>query len=113
MKPTVFREGPFHFVFFSRDEPRMHVHVSHPDGESNVWLKPGVEVPVQTGLAARLVYEARYLVANHLQEIVDAWDRNFAGWVIARFTAWPLAAGRTRGTFHAIQALLLVQGRRD
>jgi hypothetical protein len=33
MAPTIFREGGFRFFFFSREEPRMHVHVSHPDGK--------------------------------------------------------------------------------
>ena len=27
MSPTIFREGPFRFYFFSREETRMHVHV--------------------------------------------------------------------------------------
>ncbi|MFW6235057.1 MAG: DUF4160 domain-containing protein, partial [Spirochaetota bacterium] len=27
MSPTVFREGQFRFFFFSREEPRQHVHV--------------------------------------------------------------------------------------
>jgi len=34
MSPTIFRESGFRFFFFSREEPRMHVHVSHPDGEA-------------------------------------------------------------------------------
>jgi len=28
MSPTVFREGGFRFYFFSREESRMHVHVT-------------------------------------------------------------------------------------
>jgi len=34
MAPTVLREGQFRFFFFSREEPRIHVHVAHPDGEA-------------------------------------------------------------------------------
>jgi len=34
MAPTIFREGSFRFFFFSREEPKMHVHVSRPDGEA-------------------------------------------------------------------------------
>ena len=57
----------------------MHVHVSHPDGEAKFWLKPEVELATHTGLAANLIHEARKLVENHLQEIIDAWNRHFSG----------------------------------
>lgn len=44
MSPTVFREGPYRFYFFSREETRMHVHVQGPDGEAKFWLEPSVEL---------------------------------------------------------------------
>jgi hypothetical protein len=34
MSPTVFREGPFRFFFFSREEERLHIHVQSDDGEA-------------------------------------------------------------------------------
>jgi hypothetical protein len=34
MAPTVLRDGQFRLFFFSREEARIHVHVSHPDGEA-------------------------------------------------------------------------------
>jgi hypothetical protein len=74
MTPTVFREGPFRFFFFSREEVRMHVHVSHPDGEAKFWLTPEVELATQTGLAKHVVGEAQ-----QLQEIIDAWNKHFPG----------------------------------
>jgi hypothetical protein len=79
MTPTVFREGPFRFFFFSREEPKMHVHVSHPDGEAKFWLHPEVELATQTGLQEHVVYVARQLVEEHLKEIVDAWNEHFSG----------------------------------
>lgn len=57
----------------------MHVHVSHPDGEAKFWLKPDVELATQTGLAIHVVNEAKQLVEDHLQEIVDAWNKHFSG----------------------------------
>ena len=57
----------------------MHVHVSHPDGEAKLWLSPDVELANQAGLAEHVVSEAKQLVINHLQEIVDAWNKHFAG----------------------------------
>ena len=79
MTPTVFREGPFRFFFFSREEPKMHVHVSHPDGEAKFWLHPEVELATQTGLQEHVVYVARQRVEEHLKEIVDAWNEHFSG----------------------------------
>jgi hypothetical protein len=32
--PTVFREAGFRFYFFSREEPRMHIHVQGQNGEA-------------------------------------------------------------------------------
>jgi len=78
MTPTVFRDGPFRFFFFSREEARIHVHVSHPDGEAKFWLKPEVELASQTGIAKHVVAEAQKLVEDHLQEIVDAWNEHFS-----------------------------------
>ncbi|MCK5131914.1 MAG: DUF4160 domain-containing protein [Candidatus Sabulitectum sp.] len=40
MSPTVFREKGFRFFFFSREEPRMHIHVRCSDGEAKFWLTP-------------------------------------------------------------------------
>ena len=34
MSPTIFRAGGYRFYFFSREEPRMHVHVHHEAGEA-------------------------------------------------------------------------------
>lgn len=42
MVPTIVRDGSFRLFFFLREEPRMHVHVAHPDGEAKFWLEPGV-----------------------------------------------------------------------
>ena len=53
MTPPVFRDGEFRFFFFSREEQRIHVHVSHPDGEAKFWLTPDVQLASQTGLASR------------------------------------------------------------
>jgi hypothetical protein len=79
MTPTVLREGRFRFFFFSREETRMHVHVAHPDGEAKFWLDPEVELATQTGLVKHVIGEAQQLVEDHLQEIIDAWNKHFPG----------------------------------
>ena len=44
MSPTVFRDGPFRFFFFSREGERVHVHVQSPDGEAKFWIEPEIEL---------------------------------------------------------------------
>jgi hypothetical protein len=77
MSPTILREGPFRLFFFSREEPRMHVHVSHPDGEAKFWIDPELTISVVVGLSPRQVAEAEDIVRRHQQEIRDAWLRHF------------------------------------
>jgi hypothetical protein len=40
---------------FSREEPRSHVHVAHPDGEAKFWLTPSLDPggPGRLGLNIR------------------------------------------------------------
>ena len=77
MAPTVVRDGKFRLFFFSREEPRIHVHLSHPDGEAKFWLTPSVEVATSTGLSARQLRDAQAVVERHLVEIENAWNRHF------------------------------------
>jgi hypothetical protein len=51
MSPTVFREGPFRFFFFSREEQRLHIHVQSPDGEAKFWIEPKIELARSHGLS--------------------------------------------------------------
>ena len=79
MAPTVVRDGKFRLFFFSREEPRIHVHVAHPDGEAKFWLSPTIEIATVTGLSARQQREAQGIVEKHLAEIENAWTRHFGG----------------------------------
>jgi hypothetical protein len=51
MSPTVFRDHGFRFHFFSREETRMHVHVSCGNGEAKFWLEPDIELARNAGLS--------------------------------------------------------------
>lgn len=77
ISPTVLREGPFRLFFFSREEPRVYVRVSHPDGEAKFWLTPDVALADAVGLTARQLAEAQDIVERHTGEIRDAWIRQF------------------------------------
>jgi hypothetical protein len=77
MAPTVLREGQFRLFFFSREESRVHVHVSHPDGEAKFWLTPEVHLATSTGLNQRQLREAQVVIETHLGKIKDAWYSHF------------------------------------
>lgn len=79
MAPTVFRDGPFRFHFFSLEESRMHVHVQSSEGEVEIWLEPRIEVARSYGLDAQDVNRVLRLVRQREQEIRDAWNQHFAG----------------------------------
>jgi hypothetical protein len=79
LSPTVFRDGEFRFFFFSREESRPHVHVSHPDGEAKFWLSPTIELARKIGLSSQRTKEAERLVETRHQEIIDAWNIHFGG----------------------------------
>ena len=77
MAPTVVREGSFRLFFFSREEPRMHVHVAHPDGEAKFWLEPSIALAGHTGLSSKELATAEEIIFRHLQEIKNAWREHF------------------------------------
>ncbi|MDK9724325.1 MAG: DUF4160 domain-containing protein [Sterolibacteriaceae bacterium MAG5] len=79
MSPTVFREGGFRFYFFSREEPRLHVHVQGQNGEAKFWLEPAIELAQSTGLSRREISEALRLVQEHEHVIRSAWNQHFPG----------------------------------
>lgn len=79
MSPTVLRVRGFRFYFFSREEPRMHVHVHHANGEAKFWLEPTVELAANYGLNVTRLNEATKLVEEHVDEIRSAWAKHFPG----------------------------------
>jgi len=53
VSPTILREAGFRFYFFSREEPRIHVHVACAEGEAKYWLEPVVQLAQNFGLDER------------------------------------------------------------
>jgi len=79
MSPTVFRHGGFRFFFFSREEPRMHVHVHHATGEAKFWIEPAIVLAQNFGLSQRNVAAALRLIRERENEIRTAWQEHFPG----------------------------------
>ncbi|NOT00349.1 MAG: DUF4160 domain-containing protein [Phycisphaerales bacterium] len=79
MSPTVFREGGYRFFFFSREEPRMHVHVICGDGEAKFWLTPDLELARNQRLSRAQLKEIERIIEERRDEIERAWNAHFGG----------------------------------
>jgi hypothetical protein len=74
--PEVWRERGFRFFFFSREgrEPR-HVHVEHAEKYAKFWLEP-IELAESRGFRSHELTIVRRMIEEHLEELIDAWDRH-------------------------------------
>ena len=79
MSPTVFRSGSYRFYFFSRKEPRMHIHADSSEGEAKFWLDPEIELARSHGLPERELTLLRKIVEEHEDVIRTAWNEHFGG----------------------------------
>ena len=77
MSPTVFQFGKYRFFFFSREEPRRHVHVRSPDGEAKFWLEPEIELAINHRLSQKELRELEKIVEEKADEIRKHWDKHF------------------------------------
>jgi hypothetical protein len=77
LSPSVFRDGPFRFFFFSREETRLHIHVQSADGEAKFWVEPSIELARNYGLSAHDLRRVEQSIEEHEQEIRDAWTSHF------------------------------------
>lgn len=77
MSPTVFQYKKYRFFFFSREEPRRHIHVRSPDGEAKFWLEPKIELAIYHGLSLKELKELQEIVEEKADEIRKHWDEHF------------------------------------
>ena len=77
MSPTVFRERGYRFFFFSREEPRMHVHVQSGQGEAKFWLVPEIALAANYGLRPKELSIIEGIIRERASEIQSAWNQHF------------------------------------
>ena len=77
MSPTVFYDGKYRFFFFSREETRIHVHVSAPEGEAKFWIEPIISLAESYGLSAKALNKLQKIVEEHRNEIKNSWKKHF------------------------------------
>ena len=75
--PTVLRDGPYSFVFFSSDagEP-VHIHAKRDRKFVKFWLEP-VRYAKSQGFADHELKTVERLVAKHESTLVEAWHDHF------------------------------------
>lgn len=77
MSPTVFQDGKNRFFFFSREESRIHVHVTNPDGEAKFWIEPTIALATSYNLSTVQLTRLQKIVEEHKNEIKRSWKRHF------------------------------------
>jgi len=75
--PTVIRDGPYSFVFFSSDrgEPP-HIHVKRERRVAKFWLEP-VVLASNHGFREHEIGHILRLVAEHQETLLEAWHDYF------------------------------------
>lgn len=75
--PTVLKDGPYSFVFFSSDagEPP-HIHIQRDRQIAKYWLGPAA-LAKNFGFAAHELNRIARLLANHEQKLLEAWHEYF------------------------------------
>lgn len=79
MSPTIFNHGNNRFFFFSREEERIHVHVTSPDGEAKFWIEPIVSLATSYNLSVKQLTTLQKIVEEHKSEIKRTWKIHFGG----------------------------------
>ena len=75
--PTVVRDGPYSFVFFSsdRDEPP-HIHVKRDRQIAKFWLAP-LSLAKNRGFADHELSQVQRLVVQYQEMFLEAWHDYF------------------------------------
>jgi len=77
MSPTILRDGPYRFFFNSREEPRMHVHISTADGMAKFWLEPIVALANSHGLKPKELKGLEQIIQERRDEFIENWRAHF------------------------------------
>jgi hypothetical protein len=75
--PTILRDGPYAFIFFSSDEGEpKHIHVKRDGDIAKFWLEP-VTLANSHGFRGHELNRIQRLVNQHQERLIEAWDEYF------------------------------------
>ncbi len=77
MTPTVLRKNSYRFFFFSREETRMHIHVSSELGEAKFWLEPELELAHNHRFSRQELKSIEKILEEFHGEFIRAWRNYF------------------------------------
>lgn len=76
--PTILFINGFQFIIWPDDHVPPHVHVFKGDGEAKVTIGDNDHAPALVTICGLTKREARFIwnaVAEHQEELLDAWER--------------------------------------
>lgn len=75
--PTILRDGPYRFFFYSgdRDEP-FHVHIERDEKIAKVWLDP-IRLHSSGGFSRTEIAKILKIIENNREIMVRAWHDYF------------------------------------
>lgn len=77
MSPTVFRDGPYRFYFYSHEPNESpHVHVDRDDRSAKFWLDP-VSLSYNLGFKAAELRKVEALIGENRDRLLEAWNDYF------------------------------------
>jgi len=79
MSPTVFKYKNYRFLFFSREEKQVHIHITSPDGEAKFWIEPEVILVKSYGFSEKQLNEIKKVIEDRKDDIKIAWTKHFGG----------------------------------
>jgi hypothetical protein len=75
--PTILIIGKYRFFFNSREEFRMHIHISTKKGTAKFWLEPIVSLADYYNISTKDLTEIKQITEEKKDEFIEAWQRHF------------------------------------
>ena len=75
--PTILKIKGYRFFFFSREEPRQHIHIQCQHGEAKFWLDPQIELAKNYKLSRKELNEVEKIIEEYYEDFIKAWEEHF------------------------------------
>jgi hypothetical protein len=77
MSPTLLKVKHYRFLFFSREEKRMHVHIISSYGEAKYWLEPEISLAKNYNFNQSELNEIEQIIRENLERFKNEWQKHF------------------------------------